>query len=380
MSKRIGAPKRAGRKGREKQVLISLVEYYLATGKPVGSHALQEACCSELSSATIRNYCVSLEQQGYLKQQHASGGRIPLSKAFYEYAQFCLESIEDSSEPASFLSQETLEAQGVVSFLQRSTDECSRALCAAVAISSPRFDHDMVSDLRFVFLDVRRTLCVVMTEFGLVHTEVIASEFELSQALLRKADRFAHSRLFREELEHDFLVDKELDAVKALYQEAIASYFVSYSSVSQEDVWKAGFSRLLQRPEFEDSEAFSSALGLFEDTGALRGFMRRAMTGSQLQFWMGEELRRYTTKEPNCVLAAHPYFVGERAVGAIIVIVPTRVQYKDLFETLKGAAQQISAMLTTCLMHSRISYRMPNSHPVLVSEAACSLPTSLLLE
>src|SRR3989344_4935062 len=71
---------------REQAVLLGLIELYLKTGKPIGSHTLQENGFESLSSATIRNYFSKMETQGYLKQQHTSGGRIPTEKALRLYA------------------------------------------------------------------------------------------------------------------------------------------------------------------------------------------------------------------------------------------------------------------------------------------------------
>ena len=91
--------KRANRKDREQKILLSLVEYYLQTGKPVGSQALQEESLADMSSATIRNYFAALERDGYLKQQHLSSGRIPQAKAFVAYAQSCFEDVEHEQPP-----------------------------------------------------------------------------------------------------------------------------------------------------------------------------------------------------------------------------------------------------------------------------------------
>src|SRR3989338_10379321 len=80
------SPKRLPKTDREQAVLLGLIELYLKTGKPIGSHTLQENGFDSLSSATIRNYFGKMEEQGYLKQQHTSGGRIPTEKAFRLYA------------------------------------------------------------------------------------------------------------------------------------------------------------------------------------------------------------------------------------------------------------------------------------------------------
>src|SRR3989344_4580366 len=79
--------KKLSKVDREQSVLFGLIELYLKTGKPIGSHTLQENGFESLSSATIRNYFGKMEEQGYLKQQHTSGGRIPTQKAFRAYAE-----------------------------------------------------------------------------------------------------------------------------------------------------------------------------------------------------------------------------------------------------------------------------------------------------
>ncbi len=366
----MGAQKRAGRADREKKILFCFVEHFLRTGKPVGSQSLQEEALSDISPATIRNYFVALEREGYLKQQHLSGGRIPQPKAFAEYAHHCFEAF--SHEPPSDRSplplQTSITSNDVISFLQKAGDCLSVQAGAPVVITSPRFDHDTITELTFVFLDIQRTLAVITTEFGLVHTAVLFSAFPLSHALLRKADRFARSRLFHESLDPDLFEGDELDHVRKLYQEAMASYFVSYSSVSQEDLWRTGFSRLLGRPEFEETQALSSAISIFENVNALRGFSRDAIRAGHVRFWIGEELAPYAVGEPNCAVISTPYSVGGHPVGAITVIGSMRVFYLDLFRLMRDAAAQLSSTLSTCVLHHRMSYRMPESRALLVQE------------
>lgn len=363
-------PKRAGRRDREKKILITLVEHFLRTGKPVGSQVLQDVGFSDISSATIRNYFISLEQDGYLKQQHASGGRIPQSRAYLEYAKYCLDALATENPCKSHpLGLKEVEVTGVVALIQQAAEKLSEKTNASIAISSPRFDHDSVTDLHYVFLDIHRALAVVLTEFGLVHTEVLTTSFTLTHALLKKAERFARSRLFREPLEADFFEGEELAQVRKLYQESMSAYFVSYSSVSQEDVWRSGFLRLLQHPEFAETEALSASLSLFENTGALRAFMRETMRAHELRFWIGDQLVPYVTGEPNCALITVPYTIGPRAVGAIALVGSMRTFYLDLFRVLRDAASELSEILTSCFMHQKLSYRMPESHAILTKEA-----------
>src|SRR5271167_1961788 len=85
-------PKKPAKDQRERLILFGLVELYLQTGKPVGSNTLRENGFETLSSATIRNYFAKLEEDGFLKQQHSSGGRIPTTFAYQLYAETHLKS------------------------------------------------------------------------------------------------------------------------------------------------------------------------------------------------------------------------------------------------------------------------------------------------
>src|SRR5690349_18344642 len=89
--------KRPAKDQRERLVLLGLVDLHLSSGKPIGSNTLRENGFENLSSATIRNYFMKLEEDGFLKQQHSSGGRIPTEKGFRLYAQECLKNGPASS-------------------------------------------------------------------------------------------------------------------------------------------------------------------------------------------------------------------------------------------------------------------------------------------
>src|ERR1700727_2633009 len=74
---------------RERLVLTSIIESYIATGEPVASQivARQFADKDGMSSATIRNVMASLAEAGLLDQPHTSAGRIPTARAFRFYVE-----------------------------------------------------------------------------------------------------------------------------------------------------------------------------------------------------------------------------------------------------------------------------------------------------
>src|SRR5690606_34631674 len=68
---------------RERELLRAIIQEFIATGDPVGSHAI--APRYDLSSATVRAVMADLEALGYLRKPHASAGRVPTDKGFRLY-------------------------------------------------------------------------------------------------------------------------------------------------------------------------------------------------------------------------------------------------------------------------------------------------------
>src|ERR1700733_15097168 len=134
------AGKRPGKQDRERKVLLGLIEYYLKTNKPVGSHTLKEAGFEDLSSATIRNYFAHLEEEGYLSQQHSSGGRIPTHKAYRLYANEYVESETLPPDDPLFRNLRNAETHEIAAYLQKAAETLSTLSNTAVFLSSPRFD------------------------------------------------------------------------------------------------------------------------------------------------------------------------------------------------------------------------------------------------
>src|SRR6267378_3598411 len=72
---------------RNRQILADIVRAYIETGEPVSSRAISKGFEESLSTATIRNVMVDLEDAGFLYQPHTSAGRVPTAAAYRFFAQ-----------------------------------------------------------------------------------------------------------------------------------------------------------------------------------------------------------------------------------------------------------------------------------------------------
>lgn len=343
---------------RERRVLIGLVEVYLKTGKPVGSQTLKESGFDSLSPATLRNYFAKLEEAGFLKQQHSSGGRIPTSLAYKAYADTVYETAEleekERAKLASLLSKETRE---VHLYLQKAAEILSDWSQGAVFLSAPRFDQDFVLDVKLVGIDSSRVLCVLITDFGVIRSEVLMTESKLSAFSLKRIEQFFHWKITS--LDKPQLSSEEEEVALKFYNEAMLRHIVNHSTFSLSDVLKTGFSKMLHYPDFNDASSLASGLSLFENDQTLRTLLSECSEKKALKFWIGEDLHEFSSQAKSCAVLAVPYYVHQTVVGSLALLCPSRAPYKKLFAVLKAASEVISISLTKSLYKFKISYRRP---------------------
>ena len=72
-------------KDRQEIIMGKLVEDYVETSQPVSSNKLLDNIGINVSSATIRNDLMKLEQEGYVQHLHTSSGRVPTDKGYRLY-------------------------------------------------------------------------------------------------------------------------------------------------------------------------------------------------------------------------------------------------------------------------------------------------------
>ena len=350
------APRKPPKNQREKWVLLGLVELYLETGKPIGSTTLQENGFESLSSATIRNYFSKLEEEGYLKQQHSSGGRIPTPAAYRLYAETHLKTPQNDKENEkekqklqAALKKETRELAGYLQVVAETVSEASRC---AVFLSAPRFDHDFVMDIKMVSIDSHRCLCVLITDFGQVHTELLYADKKMSNFTLKRLESFFRWKLTG--LDKPTLSPEEAALATRLYSEVMMRHLVGSSHFTLEDIYKTGFSKLLSYPDFNDATALAEGLGLFENEQTLRTLLQKCAKAGDLSCWIGDNLYA-------CSALAIPYRIHQNIVGVLALLGPNRIPYRKLFGLLQTASEIISQSLAKSLYKFKITFRQPET-------------------
>lgn len=351
--------KKTERSQKEKDVLLGLIDHFLLSGKPVGSHTLKDAGFEHLSSATIRNYFVKLEEDGYLEQLHTSSGRVPTEKAYRFYA--------EESKGKGILEEKLLHdistlkkiaSKEVAQILKTYADKLSAFTETTSFISAPRFDQDFITDIKVLPIDSARCLFAIVTDFGSVQTEILPTKDKLTSFSAKRIEQYLHSRLTGQETLHPLDPEEEIYA-KEFYNELVVRFLVSYTNFMEEELYWHGFSKLLHYPDFRDPTALAESLALFENSTGMRHLVRDTIAHNQLKCWVGSDLTPFAGKESQTSVIAVPYRIHQQPVGAIGVLGPLRVPYRKIFGLLEAMSEALSECLTHNLYKFKLSFRQP---------------------
>lgn len=116
-----------GLTSRQTQILKTIIDEYISTTEPVGSEALDKKYNLGISPATIRNEMVVLTKLGFLKQPHASAGRIPTPSAMKFYINQLMEEKQMSLVDEVKAKEEVWDSRDDIDNLM---DEATHALAA----------------------------------------------------------------------------------------------------------------------------------------------------------------------------------------------------------------------------------------------------------
>ena len=103
------------------EILAHVVEQAVQTGEPVGSQNLVDHYGLDVSSATVRNYFMALEELGMIMQPHTSSGRLPSELGYRFY-------VENILKPRPLSRKEANELMQTVSGVEN--DEQRLKVCA----------------------------------------------------------------------------------------------------------------------------------------------------------------------------------------------------------------------------------------------------------
>ena len=340
---------------RKKEILAAIVKAHVTTGQPVGSFTLARLSSEGLSSATMRNICAELEEEGFLTHPHTSAGRLPTDKGYRYYVDHLMSAMELSQADAALIDKQLLDDETLSSperMMERTSHLLSRLSDNVGIVVPPSISKDRLHHIEFVKLPDSRILVITASSVGRVQDRLIRVEVDFSQHDLNTTARYLIEN-FRgmtlAEIRDELL--RRMTEEKALYDQLLRNAVLLCSQGLQEgdqpDVFIEGASSIIDKPDFSDTERMRNLFKMFEQKEHIVKILNECIEDARresIAVRIGSENRFLDLRD--CTIIASPCFYGNgETAGSIGVVGPTRIEYDRLISIVTYIARMFERVL-----------------------------------
>jgi heat-inducible transcriptional repressor len=326
---------------RQRALLRGVVEEHIATGQPVGSRTLLARTGLRVSSSTARAELAELERLGLLTHPHTSAGRVPTEAAYRYYATGLLERLEPSA--GAFPLDLSAAKAEVESALQATTEMLSEVTRLLALVSAPPLESATIRHVEVLRLQPQVVMIVVITSTGAVTKRVFAFAEPVDPGLANWAGQYLNDTLaglqpgthqLRQRLE-----DRSLSQREAAFLATLRPTFTELL-VERQSLYVGGTAGLLESARGDELEAYQRVLELLEKRAALLEVLSQSLDPRRPFVRVGVELEHPDLQSLSLVGAA--YGVANRALGAVSLLGPVRMDYEKALRSVRGAASELS--------------------------------------
>ena len=332
---------------RKRAILKAIISSYVEHGEPIGSKALCDMLGTTLSSATLRNEMSDLCSLGYLEQPHTSAGRVPTVLGYKLYIDDLM-GREALSGDTKLVIDSLLEGLSgdVDEIIRRGGQILSELTGLPVLISTRSDESNSVKRIELVPMGRHSLLAVLITSNGIMRSRMVRSDGALTPALL---DSFY-------KLCTEYIIGKPLYTLGRAYLQQLVA---SFGDISLLSLVAALFDMIEDAKRSEVSLRGESNLFRFYGQGAQTHRLIELLAQKDLMLSLfdtveapvgvlfGNDTDIQELKSATLILAK--YSSGDRVIGQIGVLGPTRMSYERVIPSIEYFAKGLSRVISETL-------------------------------
>ena len=334
---------------RDREILRDVILTHILSAEPVSSRSVAKRGRLGLSAATIRNVMADLEEWGYLMQPHTSAGRVPTSAAYHLFIGSMMEARAVPDRERRYIQENLKGGSADSDQLVGTASHLLSELSTQVGIVvTPAMGETVLKAVDFIPVSGRKVLCVVVSSTGFIDNKVIETDEEVPrEELVRISSYLTESfggqtlRQIRERLLRMMVEEKaQMDRFLARTLELARS---GLSVGETQGVVVDGTSMLLAKPELSDMQRVRRMFEAFADKARLVKILNLCIQGGGVRVLIGEDCD--LTSELDFSVVATPYGVGDRPLGTLGIVGPSRMDYESVIPLVNFLGETLSRAL-----------------------------------
>jgi heat-inducible transcriptional repressor len=352
---------------RQEQILSLIVREYVHTPAPVSSKGLVAKYPLGVSSATVRNDMVVLEEHGYIYQPHTSAGRVPTEAGYRYFVQKLIG--DDAMLPAA--EQLTIRRQfkaaklDLPQWMRLAASVLAQSARSAALVTSPQAHHVRFKYLELIGTQGRLVLMVLVLEGGDVRQQMLTLAESVSQERLSEVAQRINAQAtgletgrLRQLARHGTTLEREIIDLtcdlmdradrrqSVVYHDGLANildprHLLDYLEVTDEQEREG----LLRALEEADSLGARQTLHLLEEQSLLEEILADALTPAPFDVHVMIAGEGRWEALSHCSMVISRYGIEGQATGALGVLGPTRLHYGRAISAVRYVAGLLSELL-----------------------------------
>ena len=336
---------------RNRQILADIVRTYIETGEPVSSRAISKRFEEILSTATIRNIMVDLEEGGFLYQPHTSAGRVPTAAAYRFFAQEIATQATISVVDKEWIKREIGAGTNAAEITERAGHVLAEVSNALGIIVSPPMGKTVIEHARMWLLPDGRVVVVLISPGGNTRDKILRPSRPFSQSELDATADFLnrhYSGWTLEAIRGDLLqkLATERERYEGIVQSALALCDPAIlGDDSARQVHVEGAAQMVGAADFADQTQLRDLLSAIEEKHRLVTVLNACIdTPDPVHVQIG--LKEISDAGENLALISAPYTTNDQVQGSLGVLGPTRMHYERAITAVAYVAQLFSEALS----------------------------------
>ncbi len=332
---------------RKRKILQMIIEDYIMYAEPIGSRTIAKHTDMGFSSATVRNEMADLEEMGYLISPHTSSGRVPTDAGYRFYVNELMKSYDMATNDIVKLRR--LFAAGVLQLdklIRQASDVVSQLTSYTTVAVTPELKQSYVKRFEIVPVDSETALLVLITNEGIVKNQMInVKEDEIS---LRRLSAVLNERLTGltiEEINLNIIneMSKSLGESSQILMPILEFVHQAISELDGSEIYISGRQSILHHPEYYNIEKAREVLELLDDKQSLKTAIDKGAQSGGIKIFIGEENGKDKMKGTSIVTAK--YTIGEKPIGKLGIVGPTRMNYAKVVSSLDFIAKSLDGIV-----------------------------------
>lgn len=343
-------------KEREEKILRMVIQEYVETRKPVGSELVAQKGLPGVSSATIRNTMKKLEDEGYLYQPHASGGRIPTDKAYRFYVDYLSKiqkiAVKERERIESEYNQGSAEINRVMAQTCKMLSMMSHS--AGFVLRSSVEDLS-VQRLDFIPLGPYNILAILVTEEGVIKHWPLRLNRSVSPTWLMMFNHFINEQISGLPLKDAQRVLWENlnngNADQEGFTELACNILKEMSSNQrrEDELYIDGMGQLIENMSQDEYSQLGQMMRVMEERDKFAGLLNEKMqqlqgeAGNKVDVSIGAENELSELKDLSIISSACK--VGGKTIGLIGIVGPKHMEYNRMMSLVNFIGEMLGTTI-----------------------------------